>query len=55
VVSGAGWPTKDRNRPRKIVAEFESYCPECSDEISIGQTIYWSEYHEQYVCSVTCR
>jgi hypothetical protein len=55
MVRGAGWPMSADRRPKKIVAEFESYCPDCGEEIGPGQTIYWSDHHDAYVCSVSCR
>jgi hypothetical protein len=48
-----GWPTRDR--PSKMKAQFESICPECGDEIEEDQTIWWSEHHDAWVCSASCK
>lgn len=51
-VKGPGW--HDPGRPKKITAQYDSVCPECGDDIVEGDTIYWSEYHDKYVCE-PCR
>jgi len=42
----SGWPAE---RP-SIKAQYDSVCPECSDDILEGDTIHYSEYHDAYVC-----
>lgn len=46
-VKGKGWPS---TRPPKITAQYDSRCPECGDEIYVGDTIWWNEWHDMYVC-----
>jgi hypothetical protein len=52
-VRGPGWPAA--SRPKKITAQFDSVCPECEEEIVEGDTIWWSEYHDMYVCDLCGR
>lgn len=47
-----GW---QHSTPPKVQAKYESLCPECWEEIEEGQTIYWSEHHGAYVCSISCQ
>lgn len=44
---GKGWP----KRP-PISATFESRCPECHEEILVGDEIYYSEWHDAYICKL---
>lgn len=46
-VKGPGWPD---TRPTKIVAQFDSVCPECGEDIYEGDDIYWSAWHDKYIC-----
>lgn len=46
-VKGPGWPD---TRPTKIVAQFDSRCPECGEDIYEGDEIYWSSWHDMYIC-----
>lgn len=52
-VRGPGWPTS--NRPKKISAQYDSVCPECREEIIEGDTIWWSEEFDMYVCDLCGR
>lgn len=52
-VKGPGW--RSSGRPQKITAQFDSMCPECEEEIAEGDTIWWSEYHDMYVCDLCGR
>lgn len=49
-VKGRGW----HKGPRKAVAQYDGICPECGAEIEEGDTIYYSEYHDGWVCE-PCR
>jgi len=46
-VKGPGWPD---TRPAKITATFDSLCPECHEDIYTGDEIWWSEWHDMYIC-----